>query len=360
MPKDYYDILGISRDASDDEVKRSYRKLAKKYHPDVCPEPDAATKFKEISEAYQVLGDSRRRRDYDMFGEADVGPGFGAFDDLFGMFFNDFGSSTGRRSAAERGADVAYEMRIDFREAVFGVEKTIDLEEMSRCSECQGTGAAAGTSPSICPNCAGSGQIRTSQRTLLGNFVRSYTCDRCQGAGEIISTPCSRCGGQGRKLEKVQISIEIPAGIVDGMRLKMNGRGHAGVRGGHPGDLYILIHVNPHELFRRDGDDIVCRIPLTFSQAALGAEIEVPTLNGNHLIEIPAGTQSGKSFRLKGKGVPRLGRRGQGDQIIEVAVEVPTKLNKEQQDLLKKFAEVSGEDLNSLSPGFLRKLKQIL
>ncbi len=329
----------------------------------MCQEPDAAARFKEISEAYQILGDPKRRRDYDMFGEADIGPGFGgfgAFDDLFGMFFNDFGASTRRRSAAEGGADIAYELSVDFKEAVFGVEKTIEVEQMVRCSECEGAGAAAGTSPSICPNCAGSGQIRTSQRTLLGNFVRSYICDRCQGVGEIITTPCSQCNGRGRKLEKATISLEVPAGIVDGMRLRVNAKGHAGVRGGPSGDLYVLVHVKPHKLFRREEDNIICQIPLTFSQAALGAQIEVPTLNGNHLLEIPPGTQSGRSFRLKGKGVPRLGQRGQGDQIIEVNVEVPTKLNKEQQDLLKKFAKVSGEDLNSLSPSFLRKLKKIL
>jgi molecular chaperone DnaJ len=363
MPRDYYEILGISRNASDEEIKKSYRRLAKKYHPDVCSESDATAKFKEISEAYQVLGDPNRRSDYDTFGTADAGSdfgGFGGFDDLFSMFFGDFDSGGRPRSAAERGADLILDLEIGFKEAVFGTEKKVNVEKLVRCSTCDGTGAKSGTMTSTCSNCGGSGQMKSTQRTLLGNFVRSYPCTHCQGSGEIIASPCPRCSGQGRKPEKSTIALAIPAGIVHGMRLRMNGKGQAGRRGGPPGDFYATIHVKAHELFERDGDDLFCQIPLTISQAGLGARIEVPTLNDNYTLEIPSGTQGGAVFRLKGKGVPRLGRRGRGDQVVMVKVEVPTKLNKEQQDLLKELAKAGGEDLNSLSPGFLNKLKKIL
>ncbi len=364
MPKDYYKILGVARGASEEEIKRSYRRLARKYHPDVCSETGAAAKFKEISEAYQVLGDPSKRRDYDMFGTVDIGPGFGGFgtfDDLFGMFFGDFSTTaTRRRTVAERGSDLALDLEVEFKEAVFGTEKKLRIEKLVECSACEATGAKAGTLPSVCSDCGGSGQVRTSQRTLLGNFVRSYPCEHCRGTGQIIASPCPECSGQGRKSERQTISLEVPAGIVDGMRLKMNGKGQAGLRGGPPGDLYLTVHVKPHELFERDGDDIFCQIPLTFSQAALGVKIEVPTLNGSHTLEIPAGTQSGTIFRLKGKGVPHLGRRGQGDQVIRIAVEVPTKLTKKQKELLTELAKARGEDLNSLSPGFLSRFKKIL
>lgn len=363
MPKDYYKILGVSRDASDEEIKKSYRRLAKKYHPDVCSDPDASTKFKEISEAYQVLGDPNKRRDYDMFGTVDIGPGFGGFgvfDDLFNMFFSDFSTTTRPRTVVVRGADLALDIEIEFKEAVFGAEKKLKVERLVACSACEGTGAKAGTFPSTCPDCGGSGQTRTSQKTLLGNFVRAYTCERCRGTGEIITSPCPYCKGHGRNPESQTISLEIPAGITSGMRLKINGEGQAGLRGGPPGDLYVTVYVRPHELFKRDGDDIYCQIPLTFSQAALGANIEIPTLNGAHKLEIPAGTQTGTVFRLRGMGVPHLGSRGRGDQVVQATVEVPTKLTKRQKELLRELAEASGEDLNSLSPGFLSKFKKIL
>jgi len=363
MSKDYYKILGVPRDAADDEIKKSYRKLAKKYHPDVCSEDDASHKFKEISEAYQVLGDPQKRRDYDMFGSVDAGPGFGdfgVFDDLFGMFFNDFSGTAHSRSVAERGADLGLNIEVEFKEAVFGTEKSLKVDKPIECSACKGAGAKAGTSASTCPDCGGSGQKRTTQRTLLGNFIRSYPCERCRGVGRIITSPCSECNGQGRKPGSETVSIEIPAGIVGGMRLRLNGKGQAGLRGGPAGDLYVTVLVKPHELFQRDGDDIYCKIPLTFSQATLGAEIEIPTLNGSHELEIPSGTQTETVFRLRNMGVPHLGGRGRGDQVVQVTVEVPKKLTKRQKELLKELAEVSGEDLNSLSPGFLRKFKKIL
>lgn len=363
MPKDYYEILGVSKNASEEEIKRSYRKLAKKYHPDVCSDSDATARFKEISEAYQVLGDANKRRDYDMFGTVEFGAdfgGFGTFDDIFGMFFSDFSGTRRPRTVAERGSDLGLDLEIEFKDAVFGIEKKLDAERFVECAACSATGAKAGTSASICPDCGGSGQIHSSQRTFLGNFVRAYPCKRCRGVGQIISSPCPQCEGQGRRMENQNISISIPAGVVNGMRLKLNGQGQAGLRGGPPGDLYVTVHVRPHELFKRDGDDIYCQIPLTFSQASLGATIEVPTLNGNHTLEIPPGTQTGTVFKLKGQGVPHLGRRGQGDQLVQVAVEVPTKLSKKQKELLRELAEVSGENLNSLSPSFLKRFKKML
>lgn len=362
MPKNYYEILGVTRNASDEEIKKSYRKLAKKYHPDVCSDDDATAKFKEISEAYQVLGDPNRRRDYDMFGTVDMGGGFGgfgAFDDLFNMFFTDFSAGGRARTAAERGSDLGLEIEVDFKEAVFGAERNIDIQKMVRCTVCNGSGAKEGTSVSICPECGGSGQIQTSQKTFLGNFVRSYPCERCRGSGQIIASPCSECNGQGRKARKEGINITIPAGIVDGMRLRMDGHGQAGIKGGPPGDLYVTVHVKPHEFFIRDGDNIVCRIPLTFSQAAIGTTVEIPTLDGTEEIKIPAGTQPGAVFYLKGKGIPRLGRRGQGDMLVQVNVEIPTKLTRKEKELIKELAKERGEDLSSLSPGFLKKLKKM-
>jgi len=363
MPKNYYEILGVTRNASDEEIKRSYRKLARKYHPDVCTDDDATVKFKEISEAYQVLGDPNRRRDYDMYGTVDMGGGFGgfgAFDDLFNMFFTDFSTGGRTRTAAERGSDLGLEMEIDFKESVFGTERKIDIRKMVKCEVCNGSGAKEGTSASICPKCGGSGQIQTSQKTFLGNFVRSYPCERCNGSGQIIASPCPECNGQGRKPRKEDIVINIPPGIIDGMRLRLDGKGQAGIKGGSPGDLYVTVRVKPHEFFKRDGDNIVCQIPLTFSQAVMGAAIEIPTLNGAEEIKIPAGTQSGTVFCLKGKGIRRLGRRGQGDLLVQVNVEIPTKLTRKEKELIKELAKEKGENPNSLSPGFLKKLKKMM
>ncbi len=348
--KDYYEILGLDRNASEDDIKRNYRRLALKYHPDRNPgNKEAEEKFKEASEAYEVLRDPEKRDLYDRFGHEGLSgagfQGFSGFEDIFSSFgdiFEDiFGFSGTRRSktGARAGADLRYDLSIPFMDAIFGAEKDIDLEKYETCRECQGTGAAPGTSPEVCPRCRGTGQVTQSS----GFFSISTTCPQCRGEGRIIRTPCKQCLGSGRVRVAKKVHLKIPGGVETGSRLRLRGEGEEGRMGGPSGDLYVFLHVEPHEFFQRDGDDIYCQVPVSITQAALGASLEVPTVDGHETLKIPKGTQSGKVFRLKGKGAPHLRGYGRGDQVIQTVVKIPTHLNKKQEELLKEFAHLSGE-----------------
>jgi len=349
--RDYYEVLGVDRNATPEEIKKAYRKLARQYHPDVNKSPDAEEKFKEVKEAYDVLSDPEKRARYDQFGHADpnaggfggfggfgggdVGGGFGGFEDIFDMFFG------GRRTnpnAPRRGADVEMTMTLEFEEAVFGAEKTIEVPREERCDTCHGSGAKPGTNPQTCPACRGTGQEETVQNTPFGRFINRRTCSRCYGRGVIIQNPCPTCRGTGRMRVTRKIQVNIPAGVEDGSQLRMAGEGESGVNGGPPRDLYILLRVKPHPFFSRDGYDLYCEVPISFVQAALGDEIEVPTLTGKVKLKIPPGTQSETYFRLRGKGVPRLRGHGQGDQHVKVVVVVPKRLTERQKQLLWEFA----------------------
>lgn len=360
--RDYYEILGVPRDATQEEIKKAYRKLARQYHPDVNPgNKEAEEKFKEITEAYEVLSDEKKRAQYDQFGHAgDPGAGFGGFggfgdfqgtgfgglDDLFDMFFGGTGfggARASRRPQPQRGADLRYDLTIDFEEAAFGAKKNISIPRTETCSTCGGTGAAPGTHPSKCNVCGGTGEIRTTQTTPFGRFQSIRTCHRCHGTGEIITTPCGTCHGQGRVRRTRNITITIPPGVDTGSRLRVAGEGEAGILGGPPGDLYVIIKVRPHKIFRRKDDDVYVEIPISVVQAALGGEVEVDTLDGKDKIRIPEGTQHGATFTLRGKGIPRLHGSGRGDQIVTVQVVVPTNLNEKQKQLLREFGKTLGK-----------------
>ena len=363
--RDYYQVLGISRTADRDEIRSSYRKLARQYHPDVSKEPDAESKFKEINEAYQVLSDDDNRSTYDRFGHAGLNQGgrpgfegFGGFEDIFENFFG-FGAGRRGRPGPRRGSDLRFDVEISFEQAVFGCEKEIHLARMETCPLCGGSGAEPGTSPIRCPDCNGSGQTRRAQQSVFGSFVNVATCPRCRGLGEVVTTPCSSCHAA-QQIEQVRdILVDIPAGVDDGMRVRLAGEGESGQHGGPPGNLYVVIHVQPHEYFRRREDDILLSINVNLAQAALGDEIEVPTIGGGeHELTIPAGTQAGTTFRIKGQGVARLRGSGRGDEIVIVNVHVPTKLSERQRELLAELGETMG---NEISPqtgrGFLERLR---
>ncbi len=366
--RDYYEILGVSRSASLEEIKKAYRKLALKYHPDRNPgDKEAEEKFKEASEAYQVLSDPERRAQYDRFGHAAFeqgAGGFGGFDfsattfeDLFGEIFGEF-FGTGRargRSRARRGEDLRYDLEISFEEAAFGAEKTIQVPRLATCDTCRGRGTKDGAERATCPTCRGSGQIRYQQ----GFFTIAKNCGQCGGQGTIIRDPCRVCGGSGVVHKTRTLNVRIPAGVDTGTRLKLSGEGEVGRGGGPPGDLYVVLRVREHPLFRRDGVNVLCEVPISFTQAALGAEIEVPTLEGKVKMKIPPGTQSGTVLRLRGKGVPELQGHGRGDQLVRILVEVPRKLSQKQRELLEEFARVSGEEVHPLTKGFFEKMKEI-
>jgi len=370
--RDYYEILGVSKDASKEEIKRAYRKLSKQYHPDINKEPGADEKFKEISEAYEVLSDDTKRAQYDQFGHA--GPnqgfdgfggfdgfseaGFGGFEDILNTFFG--GGSSRRRNpnAPRQGADLQYTMTLTFEEAVFGKETDIEIPREEECSTCHGSGAKPGTHPEECPYCHGSGQINTEQNTPFGRIVNRRVCHHCGGTGQVIKQKCPTCHGTGRVKKRKKIHVKIPAGIDDGQQLRVAGRGEPGVNGGPNGDLYIIFQVKEHEFFERDGDDIYCEMPISFVQAALGDEIEVPTLYGRVKLKIPAGTQTNTKFRLRGKGVKSVRSSTNGDQHVIVRIVTPTKLTEKQKQLLREFAEISGKTPDEQTDTFFEKVKR--
>jgi len=345
----YYECLGVERNAAEEEIKKNYRKLAMQYHPDRNPDDkDAEEKFKEAAEAYEVLSDREKREIYDRYGHEGLNGigfrGFSGFDDIFSSFsdiFEDiFGFGTGRsrtRAAQRLGADLRYDLKISFMDAAFGTSTDIEVAKAERCHECRGSGAAPGTAPETCRQCSGRGQVTQSS----GFFTISTTCPQCRGQGRVITKPCTHCRGTGRSKVTRTVHIKVPAGVETGSRLRLRGEGEEGEYGGPSGDLYVFIHVEPHEFFERKDNDIYCQIAISFVQATLGATIEVPTLNGPEKLKIPKGTQSGTLFRLKGKGIPHLRGFGHGDQIIETIVKTPTQLSKKQEELLKEFAKLS-------------------
>jgi molecular chaperone DnaJ len=364
--KDYYELLGVNRSAGEDEIKKAYRKLALQHHPDRNPgDKQAEEKFKEVSEAYSVLSDAQKRSQYDQFGHAafgESGPfsgGFdfsGGFEDVFGDIFGEFfGGGGGRRRGRGRGEDLRYNLTLKFEEAAFGVEKKIKIPRHGPCETCRGTGAKAGTAPQTCLTCHGRGQVSFQQ----GFFSVSRTCSQCHGQGTIVKEPCATCGGAGRVRTMHTLSVKIPAGVDTGSRLKLRDEGETGPVGGVPGDLYVVIQTESHPIFVRDNLDIICDVPISFVQAALGAEIDVPTLDGKVKMKIPSGTQSGKVFRMKGKGIKDVQGLQQGDEHVRVIVETPTRLTAKQKELLKDFAELGGEEVNPLSKGFFDKVKEL-
>jgi len=342
--RDYYEVLGVEKSASDEEIKKAYRKMARQYHPDVNKAADAEAKFKEVKEAYDVLSDAGKRDTYDRHGHIDPnqfggmgggGADFGGFGDIFDMFFG----GGGRRdpNAPQRGNDLQYSMTIEFKEAVFGKETEITIPRTESCDTCFGSGAKPGTKPETCSTCHGTGQQEVVQNTPFGRMNTRRTCTHCGGAGKVIKEKCGTCHGAGKVKKQRRINVRIPAGVDDGAQIRLSGEGEGGLRGGPSGDLYIVIRVKRHEFFDRENDDIYCEVPLTFAQAALGDEIEVPTLTEKVKLKVPAGTQTGTYFRLKGKGVPRLRGHGTGDQHVKVTIVTPTKLTDEQKELLRQF-----------------------
>lgn len=358
--RDYYEVLGVSKGASEDEIKKAYKKLARKYHPDMNPgDKEAEEKFKEVNEANEVLSDPEKKARYDQFGFAGVDPNYGAggagggygggFDfgdlgDIFGSFFGGgFGGGQARRNGPQRGESIRASVSVTFKEAAFGCEKEVTIQRSEQCTTCKGNGCAPGTTPEICPDCHGSGVVQVQQRTPMGVFASSRPCQRCHGTGKIIHQPCTDCGGTGAVRKRKTIKINIPAGIDHGQTISLRGQGNAGKNGGPAGDLLITVMVQPHELFRREGNDVLCEAPITFSQAVLGATLEIPTIDGQVKYDIPEGTQTGTVFRLRGKGIPVLNGRGRGDQYVTVTIETPRGLNREQRDALKKFDAALGE-----------------
>ncbi|MBM4464191.1 MAG: molecular chaperone DnaJ [Chloroflexi bacterium] len=352
--RDYYEVLGVGRSASQDEIKKAYRRLARQYHPDVNKSPDAEARFKEINEAYQVLSDQEKRATYDRFGHAgvqgrwgdvsDFGFGFGGFGDIFEDLFG-FGPRTRTRRAPGRGADLRYDLTISFEEAVFGCERELEIPRYETCPRCRGSGAEPGTSPIRCPQCNGSGEVRRTQQSIFGSFINVTTCPRCGGEGEVVNTPCGECRGQKRVRVTRTISVKVPAGVDNGTQIRLAGEGEPGVYGGPPGNLYVVVSVKPHRYFRRQDNNVILELAINVAQAALGDEVTVPTLEGEEKLVIPAGTQTGKVFRLRGKGVPYLRRNGRGDQLVIVQVAVPTDLSDEQKRLFKDLAKTLGKEV---------------
>jgi len=379
--RDYYEVLGVARGASEGEIKKAYRKLALKYHPDKNPgDKTAEERFKELGEAYEVLSDLEERAAYDRFGHAAFAPGaragagggagphWGGFHDPFDIFREVFGGAVGGnifddffeqafgggRGGGGRGNDLRYDLEIDFEEAARGVEKEVSFNVLYTCPECDGRGAAEGAKVETCPTCHGRGQVAHTR----GFFTVASTCPRCNGSGQTISNPCKRCGGEGRTQQRRKVKVRIPAGIDDGSNLRSSGHGEAGTRGGPHGDLYVVVHVRPHDLFVRQDDDLLCEIPIGFSTAALGGEIDVPTLQGAARLKIPPGTQNGTLFRLHNQGMPNVHGRGKGDLLVRVIVEVPTKLSRQLREKLEEFAALANDEAYPQRKSFLEKAKR--
>lgn len=372
--RDYYEVLGVAKGASEDEIKKAYRKMAKQYHPDLNPDnQEAERKFKEANEAYEVLSDSDKKARYDQFGHAGVDPNFGGgaggnpfqggfdFTDIFDSFFGGFGGNARRANpnAPKRGSDTQSNITISFEEAAKGCAKTVTYQQIETCADCNGTGAAQGTSPKSCGQCNGTGQVRVNQRTPFGVVQSSQTCDKCRGTGKIIETPCKTCDGKGRVRRQKTVEVTVPAGIDDEQILNVREKGNAGVNGGPSGDLHVYISVRPHPIFERRGNDVWCELPITFTQAALGADVTVPTLDGKVSYHVHEGTQPGDVFKLKAKGIQSLQGRSRGDQFVRVTVEVPKNLNKRQKELLTEF-ESNADDKNyQKRKSFFAKLKDL-
>ncbi len=374
--RDFYEVMGVSRNASDDEIKKAYRKLAKKYHPDLNPNDKAAeAKFKEVNEAYEVLSDKNKRARYDQFGHAGVDPSYGAgpsgagspfgqdidLGDIFNSFFGGFGGGRQRSNpnAPRRGSDTETTVNISFEEAAKGCKKEVTYKNIENCKECSGTGAKKGTSPKTCPVCNGEGQVRVSQRTPFGVMQTARICDRCQGKGKVIDTPCRACQGAGKVRVSKTLEVDIPAGIDNDQILNITGKGNSGTNGGPDGNLHVYVNVRPHPIFERKGDDVWCEIPITFTQAALGSDIVVPTLDGKVSYTVHEGTQSGDVFKLKQKGIPHLRGRGRGDQYVRTVIEVPRNLSNEQKEILKNFDKTIEEKNYQKRKGFFDKIKDI-
>ena len=364
--RDYYEILGVHRNASDTEIKKAYRKLALQFHPDKnAGDKEAEDRFKEISEAYSVLSDPQKRVTYDQYGHAGLGNGGGfssggfggsPFEDIFGDLFGDiFGGRARSRGRGRRGDDLRYNLSIKFEEAAFGLETKIQIPRYETCATCQGSGARPGTSPRTCQVCHGAGQVRYQQ----GFFSLTRPCPECGGEGQVIDQPCDDCRGSGRIRGKKTISLKIPAGVETGSRLKLTGEGEPGIQGGPPGDLYVVLSVQEHPLFQREGQDVICEIPISFPQAGLGCELEVPTLTEKISIKVPAGTQSGKVVSLPGKGFPSLQGYNRGDQLVVLRVETPTRLTGRQKELLEEFAREGGEEVHPMGKSFLEKVREL-
>jgi molecular chaperone DnaJ len=367
--RDYYEVLGVNRDASEEDIKKAYRKLAMKWHPDRNPDnPKAEEHFKEAKEAYEVLTDAQKRPAYDQYGHAGIDPaaaagaGFGqgqaGFGDIFGDIFGEiFGGARGGRSNVFRGADLRYNLEIALEQAAHGFETKIRIPTLTECATCHGSGAKAGTQPQTCATCRGAGQVRVSQ----GPFSIAQTCPRCHGSGKTIANPCPACSGAGRIKNQKTLSVKIPAGVDEGDRVRLSGEGEAGVNGGPPGDLYVQVHLKPHAVFQRDHDDLHCEMPVSFSTAALGGEIEIPTLEGSARIKVPNETQSGKTFRLRGKGIKGVRSQSPGDLFCHVVVETPINLTGRQRELLQEFEAISQKDTGRHNPrakGWFDKVKE--
>lgn len=351
--RDYYEVLGVQKGASDDEIKKAFRKMSKKYHPDLNPgDKEAEEKFKEVNEAYQVLSDPDKKSKYDQFGHAGVDPNFGAgggyggagfdFGDIFGDIFGGFGGGFGggRRNGPRRGNDIRRVIDISFEEAAFGCTKTMNIQTQEKCGECGGTGAKKGTTATVCSHCNGTGRVKTQQRTILGYMTTETTCPQCNGEGKIIKEPCRECRGTGAVRRNKTIEVQIPSGIDDNQTIQLSGKGEAGSKGGPNGDLLITVRVRPHDIFQRRGNDVFINMPISFVEAALGANVKVPTIDGGCVeLTIPEGTQAGTRFRMKGKGIPYLRSKSRGDQYVTVEIEIPRNLTQKQRELLKDFDE---------------------
>ena len=379
--RDYYEVLGLQKGASADEIKKSYRSLARKYHPDLHPDDkDCAEKFKEVNEAYEVLSDPSKKERYDQFGHAGVDPNYGGggfgggaggfnpfgdmgdiFDNLFGGSFGGFGGSrTSRANAPRRGQDIDIAVTISFMEACFGVKHEVKVNRLEKCTDCGGSGAASGSSPQTCPECNGVGQVKVGQRTPFGVISSQKTCPKCSGKGKIVTNPCTKCNGNGRVRTSKNLSIDIPAGIDNGQMLRVGGQGDAGINGGPNGNVNVNVHVKSHPIFERDEFDIHCEIPITYTQAVMGDELIVPTIDGDVKYSIGEGTQTGTVFRLRGKGVKKLQRSDRGDQYVKVVVEVPKNLDKNQKELLKAFETSLNEKNYEKKTSFFDKIKKMI